>query len=97
MDSKLSIGFGDTHCNAVELFELTEEIFDEMVPLVNFMVDSKRTGSAQILRYDNHCTASGNLSNDLIAIRGLVCDQDAEFQAIDEKCDPDGIEHLPRQ
>ncbi len=70
MDSKLSIGFGDTHCNAVEFFELTEEIFDEMVPLVNFMVDSKRTGSAQILRYDNHCTASGNLSNDLIAIRG---------------------------
>jgi hypothetical protein len=39
------VGFVGAHCDALELLEFAEEVFDEMTPFVEFCIDTQRCGA----------------------------------------------------
>src|SRR5258708_7896374 len=91
--SVLSARMGD----AFELFEFTEEVLDEMTPFVHLGVDLEGDGAARMLRNYDLGTALIEIGDDVVAVEGLVGDQRAEFDPLDERRNADGIEALSRQ
>jgi hypothetical protein len=47
------IGFVRAHCDAFEFLELAEEIFDQVMPLVDLGLDRQRRGAPWMLRDDD--------------------------------------------
>jgi len=91
------IGFVSAHGDALELFELTEEILDEMTPFVHFGVDSEWLGATRMLRDDGFCASRVQVSDDAVGIICLVGDQGLELNAFDERRNANRIEALARQ
>lgn len=91
------VGFVGSHGDAFEFLEFTEEVLDQMTPFVHFGIERNRLGSARMLGDDNLGAALVEIGNDAIAVEGLVGDQSAEGEAVDERFDADRIETLARQ
>src|SRR5450631_104575 len=94
---KALVGFVGAHGDSLELFELAEEILDQMAPFVELGVERQRCGTSWMLRDDDLGTALVQVGDDCIAVEGLVGDQSAEGEAIDERRDTDRIETMAGQ
>lgn len=53
---KALVGFAGAHGDALELFELAEEVFDQVTPFVHFGVDLELLGAARMLGDDDLCS-----------------------------------------
>src|SRR5216684_68435 len=91
------VGFVGAHGDAFEFLELAEEVLDQMTPFVHLGVDLERGGAARVLRNHDLGTALIEIGDDVVAVEGLVGDQRAEFDPLDERRNADGIEALSRQ
>src|ERR1700756_3114890 len=91
------VGFVGTHRDAFEFLELAEEVFDEMAPLVHLGVDLQRHSAAWMLRNHDLGATLVEGGDDVVAVEGLVGDQRAKVEAVDERRNADGIETLSRQ
>src|SRR5713101_6028130 len=91
------VGFVGTHGDAFEFLEFAEEVLDQMTPFVHLGVDLQRHGAARMLRNHDLCPALVEAGDDIVAVEGLVGDQRAELDAIDERRNADSIETLSRQ
>jgi len=83
--SETLVGFAGWHGDALELFEFSEEIFDEMAPFIHFGVDFEWLGAAWILRHDDFGTPLIKVRDDGIAVKSLVGEQGAELDARDQR------------
>src|SRR5216684_284151 len=68
-----------------------------MTPFVAFQVDRNGVHPVRPLRDDDSGAASVHLGDDPIGIEGLVGDQGAELDALDQRRDPHRVEALSRQ
>lgn len=68
-----------------------------MSPLVDFQIDGARLASSRVLRDDDFRPAFVEVSDDPVGVEGLVGDQPAELDALDQRRDADRVEALPRQ
>ena len=91
------VAFVGSHGNSLELLEFAEEALDEMTPFVYFGVERQRLGAAPMLGDDDLCAALVEVGHDGVAIEGLVGDQRAEIEPMDERRDADRIEPVPGQ
>jgi hypothetical protein len=91
------IGFARAHGDALELLEFAEEVFDEVAPFVHLEVDGDRTDPLRPLRDDDFCPALVELLDDPVGIEGLVTQQSAELDAVDQRGDADGVIAISRQ
>src|ERR1700732_167003 len=99
MDHRLEalVGFVGTHGDAFEFLELAAEVLDEMTPFVHLGVDLQRHGAARMLRDHDLGATLVEVGDDIVAVEGLVGDQRAELDPLDERRDTDGVEALSRQ
>src|ERR1700682_4373947 len=99
MDHRLEavVGFVGAHRDTLELLELAEEVFDQMTPFVHLGVDLERGGAARMLRDHDFGAALVEIGDDVVAIEGLVGDQGAERDALDQRRDSHRVETLSRQ
>src|SRR3954454_24292025 len=65
-----------------------------MAPFVHFGVDLERDGAARMLCDHDLSAALVKIGDNIIAVEGRVGDQGAEFDALDQRRDPDGVEAL---
>ena len=86
-----------SHCYAFEFLQLAEEILDQVAPFVDLLVDVERHGSPRMLRDDDLRLALVQVFDDPIGIEGLVADQAAEFDVLDQGRDAGGVEAMARQ
>src|SRR5688572_22783846 len=91
------IGFVRAHGNAFEFLELAEEILDQVPPFVEFGVERQRRRTPRMLGDDDLGAALVQLSNDGIAVEGLVGDQSAKGEIVDERRDANSIETMAGQ
>ena len=91
------VGLVGAHGDPLELFEFAEEVFDEMTPLVEVIVDLQRRSTSWVLGDDRLGAALGQFEDDGVAVEGFVGDQSAKAYAIDQRRNPDGVEALARQ
>src|SRR5882757_5893454 len=91
------IGFVGAHGDALELLELAEEVLDQVPPLVEFSVERQRHRAPRMLRDDDLGAALVQLGDDGIAVEGLVGDQSAKGETVDERRDADRIEAVSGQ
>ena len=83
------IGLVGAHGDAFEFLELAEEVFDQVPPLVEFGIERKRSRTSRMLRDDDLGAALVQRGNDGIAVEGLVGDQSAEGDSVDQRSDAD--------
>ncbi len=91
------IRFAGAHGNALELFEFTEEVFDEMAPLVHFGVNIDWVCPARMLGYDDLGAPGVQIVDYPIGVKGLVCKERAELQALNQRGYPNGVEAMARK
>src|SRR4029077_2475612 len=91
------IGFVGPHGDTFEFLELAEEIFDQVAPLVEFRVERQGHRAARMLRDHDLGAPLIEIANDRIAVEGLVSDQAAESQTVDQWSGPDRIETMAGQ
>src|SRR5260370_3939962 len=91
------VGFVGAHGDALELLKLAEEVLDQMAPFVHLGVDLERGGAARMLRDHDLGTALVEVGDDVVAVEGLVGDQRAELETVDQRRNANGIEPLSRQ
>src|SRR6266849_2468994 len=91
------VGFVGTHGDALEFLEFTEEVLDEMTPFVHLGVDLQRHAAARMLRNHDLGATLVEGGDDVVAVEGLVGDQRARLDAVDERRDADSIEALSWQ
>src|SRR5713101_3506659 len=91
------VGFVGAHGDALELLELAEEVLDQMTPFIHLGIDLERGGAARMLRDHDLTAAFVEVGDDIVAVEGLVGDQRAELDALDERRDPHRVVALSRQ
>src|SRR5690606_11564966 len=89
------IGLVGAHGNSLELLELAEEVLDQMAPFVHLGVDWQRPGPARMLGDDDLGATLVKIGDDGVAVEGLVGDQRAERDAVDERRHADRIVTMP--
>ena len=83
-----------SHCYAFEFLQLAEEILDQVAPFVNVLVDVERFGAPGVLRDYDLRLAFVHVFDDPVGIKGLVGDQAAEFDVLDQGRDADGVKAM---
>lgn len=68
-----------------------------MTPPVDFGVDLKRRNAPGMLRDDDLGAAGVEVGNYSVGVKGLVGDQAAELDVLDQRRDADSIEPMARQ
>ena len=86
-----------SHCYAFEFFQFAEEILDQVAPFVNVCVDVEGLGAPLMLRDYDLGLAFVHVCDDPVGIKGLVGDQAAEFDILDQGCDTDGVKAMAGQ
>jgi hypothetical protein len=92
-----AVGLVGSHCDAFEFLQLAEEVLDQVAPFVDVLVDIERLGAPLMLRDDDLRLAFVQVFDDPVGIKGLVGDQAAEFDILDQGCDADGVEAVAGQ
>ncbi len=85
------------HGDALELLQLAEEVLDQVAPLVEVPVERQRPGTSRVLRDDDLGAPRIEVGNDRIAIEGLVSDQAAKIDTVQQRRDADCVETVSRQ
>ena len=80
--SEAGVSFVAAHGNAFELFDLAEEILDEMTPFVHFGIDGERFCASGMLRDDDHGPAFIQLKDEPVRIESLVRDERGKGNAV---------------
>ena len=91
------IGFACAHGDALELFEFTEEVFDEMPPFVHLQIDVDGVDPLWHLRDDDFCPALIEFFDDPVGIEGLVAQQGTELDTFYERGHSDCVVAISRQ
>ena len=91
------IGFVCPHRDAFEFLELAEEILDQVPPLVEFGVQRQGAAPAVGAERSRFLRRAREVGNDGIAVEGLVGDQSAEGDSVDQRSDADLIETVAGQ
>src|SRR6266700_1481752 len=91
------VGFVRAHGDTLELLELAEEVLDQMTPFVHLGVDLERGGAARMLRDHDLGAALIEVGDDVVAVEGLVSNQGAELDALDQRRDSHRVVALSRQ
>ena len=91
------VGFVAAQGDALELFQLAEEVLDQMAPFVDLLVDGERCLAPWHLRDDDLGAALIQLVDDPVRIEGLVADQAFELDVLDQRYDPDGVVAMSRK
>lgn len=86
-----------SHCYAFEFLQLAEEVFDQVAPFVEVLVDIERLCTPLMLRDDDLGPAFVQVFDDPVGIKSLVGDQAAEFDILDQGRDADGVEAVAGQ
>ena len=90
------VGFVASHCDTFELFDLTEEILDEMSPFVDLQIDVQRLKPPRMLRDDNFGPACSHLVDNPVCVERLVSQDGVEFHALDQRRNADRIKSIAR-
>ena len=91
------VSFVGAQCDALELFEFTEEVLDQMPPFVHFGIDRQFAGSALMLGDDDLGAPFVEVGDDGVAVECLVGDQRVEADTIDERRHAERIEAVTGQ
>lgn len=91
------IGFAGSHGDAFELFEFTEEVFDQVSPLVHFLVDFERRDAVLALGNDDLGPALIEFLDDPVGVECFVTEQSIERDPVDERCHADSVIAVSRQ
>ena len=91
------VGLFAPHDDAFELLKLSEEVLDEVAPLIDFNIDLARPGASGMLRNENLGAAPVEIGDDGVAIEGLIAEQGAELEVLDQRGHADRVEPVPRQ
>lgn len=68
--------------------EFAEEVLDQMAPFVHFGIERDGLGATRVLRNDDLGTAFVEIGDDVVAVDGLVGEQRAEFDTLNERSHP---------
>lgn len=79
------VSLATLHRHPFELFQLTEEVLDEMPPLVDVSIKNERCCPVDLLQDHEPGAALVQLSDDPICVESLVRDQAVELDAGDER------------
>ncbi len=91
------VGLAGTQGDAFELLELAEEVLVQEAPFVDLGVDAARLGASRMLGDHHLRAASVQVRDDPVDVEGLVGDQPAERDPLDQRRDSDRVEALARQ
>jgi len=97
------IGLVRAQGNTAEVFQIAEEILDQMPPFVHYLVDLQWFFALGPLGNADQRAALVHFVDDPVCIEGLVRQQGLEFQPPDQRFDADGIvtisgqKHEPHQ
>ena len=99
MDHSLEgrIGLVGAHCDALELLEFHEEVFDQMAAFVDLQVDNEGRYALRALRDADHCPARVHVRDDPIAVESLVGQHRVKADPCDERGHADRVEAMSRQ
>src|SRR5580692_8674028 len=90
------IGFLVACGHSTELFEVAEEIFDEMAPAVHMIVARDGLGAIGFWRNDRHGAAFVQRGAQPIGVEGFVGKQRVEVDILDQGLDADTVMTLAR-
>jgi hypothetical protein len=79
------VGFVGAHSDTLEFLEFAEEVLDRMTAFAEFGVERQGRRASWILRDNDLGAAFVEIGNDGVAVEGLVGDQAAEVEAVDER------------
>ncbi len=85
------VGLVGALCDAFELLQLTEEVLDEVAPLVGLQVDLEGRRAGWVLRDDDLGAALVQFGHKRVAVEGLVRDQPAKGDILDQGRDTDAV------
>ena len=91
------VGFVAAQGDAFELFDLAEEVLDQMAPFVDFRVDVERAFASGTLGDDDFGAAFVQVCDNPIRIKCFVGNEAAELDILDQRRDADCVVALPRQ
>ena len=83
-----------SHSYALEFLQLAEEVLDQVAPFVNVPVDIERLSAPLMLRDYDLGPAVVHVFDDPVGIEGLVGDQAAEFDVLDQGRKADGVKAM---
>ena len=92
-----AVCFVASHCYAFEFLQLAEEVLDQVAPFVNVLVDIERLGAPLMLRDYDLGLAFVHVFDDPVGIEGLVGDQAAEFDVLDQGRKAHGVKAMAGQ
>ena len=82
-----AVGFAGAHGDTLELFELAEEVFDEVAPLVELAVERQGWNAPWVLRDDDLGAARVEIGDDGVGVEGFISDQSAEHHIVEQRLD----------
>ena len=91
------VSFVRAHGDALELFDLAEEILHQMPPFVHLQVDIERFRTPGMLGDDDLSPSFLHFRDNPIRIKGLIGNEAAELEVFDEPFDADRVVTLSRQ
>lgn len=75
------VGFVRAEGEALELFEFAEVIFDQVTPLVHFLINIEGLSPLRPLRNHDLCAACVQVIDNPVTVIGLVGEQGPELDA----------------
>lgn len=92
-----AVGFVCAHGDAFELFELTEEILDQMTPFIHLLIDLEGLCTTRVLRDDGLGATFVDLGDYDVAVESLVGDQRTETNTVNKRWNTDRVEAMTGQ
>jgi hypothetical protein len=91
------IGFVAAHGNAFELFDLAEEVLDQMAPFIDFRVDVERAFALWTLGNNDFRSTFIHVCENPIRIKSFVGDEGAKRDVLDQRRHAGCVMALSRQ
>jgi len=88
---KAGVGFVGTHGDTSEIFQIAEEILDQMPPTIHHLINLQRFFALWSLGNTNQRTALIHLVDDPVGIKCLIRQKRIELQPPDQRFNPDCI------
>src|SRR6478752_9544266 len=91
------VGLVGSHGDALEFLELAEKVLDEVAPLVDVAVERDGLGSPGMLGDDDLGAACVEIGDDGVAVKGLVGNQSAKGDPLEQRLHPHRVEAMAGQ
>src|SRR3954452_16062056 len=95
--SEARISFVAAGGDPPELFDLGEEVLDEMAPLIHLEVAGNAGGPVGLGRDHGQGAALVHVRADRLGVEGLVGEQGGEIEILGQRRDTDAVMALPRE